>query len=367
MNYGLKLAALALLLPFSAFAESKVESLVRNYSDGETEVISPHVKVRQAIKRDESVHIGAGFAMDIITSSSVDVRSWSSTGTVKDSRLEYSGNLDFTLQDGTFSGGYLQSTENDYISKAFNVGMTRDFFEKNTTLALGFNYSDERVRSSKDSRLDELAVVEMMSISLTQVFSTDSVAQLLYDFRIEKGYLNGSYRLARVQQSDGSVVGLVENHPDIRQRSSLAFKYNKYLRGIGASLANSVRAYLDTWGVTSGTYEGRLSKEFGKNWSWAFNARFYYQTAASFYEDKYTAATLKGFYTGNKTLSNYWSAIAGLRPTYRFGKFELYGKIEYYIERFTNFTDIGRPFDPNDDKAYQLNAYVVGLGLNAKF
>jgi hypothetical protein len=347
-------------------ADTKAESLVRYYSDGETTVASPHLKVKSGVARD-SVTVGAGFAMDIITTSSVDVKSWSSTGTVKDNRLEYSGDVAFTLQDGSFSLGYIQSDENDYHSKAFNVGMSRDFFEKNTTLALGFNYSDEKVRSSKDSRLDEPVQVEMMSVSLTQVLSAISVAQILYDFRIEKGYLNGSYRVARVLQSDGSVVGLTENSPEIRQRNSVAFKYNYYFRSLGASLANSIRAYVDTWDVYSGTYEARLSKDYGKAWSMALNLRFYYQTAASFYQDKYTNETLKGFHTGNKTLSNYWSVNAGLRPTVRLGKFELYGKIEYYIERFSNFTDVGNPTDPTDDKPYSLNAMIFGLGLIGKF
>ncbi len=358
---------IVLIFPFHVLASVEADSLVRIYDDGETYVASPHLRVKSTIAKD-SVEIGAGYAMDIVTSSSCDVRSWSSTGKIADTRREESADLGLNLQNGSFSAGYVQSDENDYHSKAFSAGMTRDFFEKNTTLDLGFSFGDDHVQSSKDSNLDQIMQNESMSLGLTQVLSPVSVIQLLYDFRIEKGFLNGPYRVARLLQDNGTVIGLPENTPLSRGRNSLALKYNYYLKGVGISFANTLRGYTDSWGVTSQTYEGRLSKGFGNSFSLTLNFRYYNQTAAGFYQDKYNLSSMGPYYTGNKTLSQYYTALVGLRPTVRLFKvIELYGKYEYYIEKFQNFTDVGNPLDAGDDKLYSITAQVIGVGLTGKF
>src|SRR4051812_1854136 len=87
-----------------------VESMARLYDDGETQVFSPHFHVDSTVAND-SITVGAGYSMDVVTSSSADVRSWSSTGRISDTRREVEGDLKFNLESGSVSFGYIQSEE----------------------------------------------------------------------------------------------------------------------------------------------------------------------------------------------------------------------------------------------------------------
>jgi hypothetical protein len=364
---AISIFAVSLLSTNPASAETSVDTMVRRYDDGETQVTSPHLRVKSTVAND-SVEIGAGYAMDIVTSSSTDVRSWSSTGRITDIRKEYSADLGMNLERGSVTGGWVHSAENDYDSNTFSLGTTRDFFEKNTTLDLGVSAGFDHVRNSHDPLFNAPMNSEMISMGLTQVLSPVSIAQLLYDFRDENGFLAGSYRVARLFQPDGTVFGIPENVPDNRVRNSVAIKYNYFIRRWLVSTATTLRYYFDTWGVGSETAEERISRDLNKKWSMTLNLRYYTQTASNFYQDKYDPANLTTFFTGNKTLSNYYSILAGIRPTYHFHQnWEAYGKMEYYIEHFNNFTDVGNPLDANDDKLYALKALIIGAGISGKF
>jgi len=353
------------LLSCNARADNTFESMVREYSDGDgTTVTTPHVQMTSNINKD-SVEIGAGYAEDIVTSASTDVRSWSSSGKISDTRREESVHTTFNLQDGSVTAAFVESDENDYHSHTYT---TRDFFEKNTTLDLGVSLGDNHIQHSHVPSFDAVMQTENITVGVTQVLSPISIGQILYDFTIEDGYLSMPYRVARLFQPDGTVIGIAENSPDTRNRQSLAFKYNYYSRRLVSSFATSIRGYLDNWDVSSGTFEERWSKDYNKKISMSVNARAYYQSEANFYKDKYDPNNLPVFFTGNKTLSNYYTVLIGLRPTFHFGKqWDAYAKLEYYVEHFNNFTDVGNPLDPTDDKLYTLNAFVYGAGLSGKF
>jgi len=347
--------------------ETTFESMARYYNDSETQVFSPHTRISSSIMKD-SVVIGAGYAEDVVVSASSDVRSWSSKGVISDLRKEESGDLTFNLQSGSVTGYFIQSDENDYHSQTYGLSTTRDFFQKNTTLDIGVGLGVDHVGNSHEIGFNAPMQHQNVTIGITQVYSPVSIAQLLFDFTAENGFLSGSYRLARLGQTDGSVIGIPENSPNSRVRESLAYKYNHFFKSINSSLATTLRIYYDTWDVKSATLEERLSHDYGKHFSMTYNIRYYQQGQANFYQDKYDPTNLPVFFTGNKTLSNYFTALAGLRPTFHFGKdWEAYAKVEYYIERFGNFTDVGDPLNPADDKLYSINALILGAGFSGKF
>lgn len=367
---NLRSTAFILTLVFfsiSLRADTTFEAMSRYYNDGETKVLSPHARISSTILKD-SVVIGAGYAMDVVTSSSSDVRSWSSKGIISDTRKEESGDVTFNLQNGSVTAYFIQSDENDYHSETYGLSTTRDFFQKNTTLDIGVGLGVDHVGNSHEIGFDVPMEHQNVTLGVTQVFSPESIGQVLYDFTAENGYLSGSYRLARLNQNDGTVIGIPENSPNSRIRQSIAFKYNHYFKGSGNSLASSLRFYYDTWDVKSATLEERLSHDYGKRFTLTYNLRFYQQGQANFYDDKYDPANLPVFFTGNKTLSTYFSGLAGVRPTFHFGKnWDAYAKIEYYTDRFKNFTDVGDPTIASDDKLYVINALIFGAGFSGTF
>lgn len=349
-----------------AHADQSAESMVRVYSDGETSVVSPKVDLSTYILDD--VQIGAGYAMDIVTSASTDVRSWASKGVISDNRREIHGDSTVTLEKGSLSFGYVHSEENDYESNSFAMSTARDFFEKNTTVEVGLTVGEDHIKSSADPNINRLMNHFSTGLGLTQVLNRVSLMQILYDFRLENGYLASPYRVARVTSSDGGVLGMPENHPLSRDRHALAFRYNRYLSSIKSSSATTLRLYMDNWGVKSGTIEERLSRDFSRELAVSLTLRYYYQTNADFYKDKYDPTDMGVFFTGNKTLAQFSTTLVGVRPTYKIGgEWSVFVKGEYYLFNYGNFTDVGVPGNPDDDRIYELSALNFGAGIQGKF
>lgn len=356
-------------LPVDAHA-AKVEAstLLRHYDDGETQVTSPSVEIDTTFNNDR-MKFGLGVANDILTSSSSDVRTYSSTGKIEDNRKEFALNFESAVPDGTMGFGYIQSDEVDYHSKIVSASATREFFQKNTVLGLGFSNGQDRIGDSSDPQFDEPMNHQVYSLSVTQVLSKIEIIQFLYDFRVESGYIMSPYRKAKVKNSSGTIrSSLPENHPRTRNRNAFAVKYNYFLQPWNLSLATTYRFYMDSWEVRSHTIEERLSRELGKRWSLSLIMRYYTQSKASFFQDYYEEGNVPPFRTGNTTLSTYNSMLVGLRPQYNISdRFALYGKYEYYLQTFSDASDAGDYFNPSDDRKLTTNAQVVGLGLNARF
>jgi len=62
----------ALLTPLFAHAEADVETMVRQYDDGRTYVLSPAVDASATFNND-TMTVSAGSAQDLVSSSSADV------------------------------------------------------------------------------------------------------------------------------------------------------------------------------------------------------------------------------------------------------------------------------------------------------
>jgi Protein of unknown function (DUF3570) len=367
----LKQSTPALALAFSmaastALAETDVQMLYRNYDDSRTTVTSPSLDVSSTFNNDQQ-KVSAGFAQDVVTSSSADVTTFSSRGIIHEERHEFSGGMETAVPDGTMSIGYVQSDEHDYHSKIVSAGGTREFFTKNTVVGFGFASGDDTINSSSNSLFDERMRNQVYSLSLTQVLSKISLLQLLYDFRVENGYLASPYRKAKFDDGNGNITARDENHPRTRNRNAWAVKYNYYFDKYGISNANTYRLYQDSWGIMSHTLETRFTKDFGTKWSVGVALRYYMQNKAKFYDEYYEGSS-PAFYTGNKTLATYHSYLLSVRPAYNVtDHWTLYLKAETYQQSFNDAVDAYSLGTKSDDKPLEISAFVVGLGISAKF
>jgi hypothetical protein len=67
-------------------------------------------------------------------------------------------------------------------------------------------------------------------------------------------------------------------------------------------------------------------------------------------------------------LATYMSYGLGLRPAWNLTeKMNLALKIEYFGQNFSDATDAGHLTTLADDKPLAISAFVIGLGLTAKF
>ena len=355
--------------PF-AQASSELTSIIRSYDDGETQVVSPSVDVTGTAYHDQ-LKIGAGWASDIVSSASVDVRSFGSKGQnsrIADRRVEYDLNTELTIPDGTLSAAYIQSDENDYHSKLVSAGGSREFFSKNTVLGFTFSNGQDTIEQSGAPTFHQAMNNQGYSISLTQVLSRVSLINFLYDFRVESGYDASPYRRAIFLDTGGNATTQSENHPLTRNRNAFAVKYNWYSESMRTAFSTTDRLYYDSWGVFSHTLEEKINHDFGKHFNAAFIVRAYQQLQASFYKPYYDSGSPGPFWTGNKTLASFNSYLVGIRPTIKFSDdFSIYLKYEWYTDIYKNTVDPGNLTDVKNGKLVQITASVVGLGMGAKF
>ncbi len=366
----MKVFIVSMFFSCAGFASSEVSSVIREYNDGDTQVVSPSVDISTKAYHDQ-LKIGAGWASDIVSSASVDVRSFGSKGQnsrIGDRRVEYDLSSELTIPDGTLSAAYIQSDENDYHSKLVSAGGSREFFSKNTVLGFTFSNGQDTIEASGLPTFHQSMNNQGYSISLTQVLTRVSLINFLYDFRVENGYDASPYRRAIFLDSSGNATTRTENHPETRNRNALAVKYNWFSESTRIAFSTTDRVYYDSWGVFSNTLEEKFNRDFGRHFNAALIFRFYQQQQAKFYKPYYDSADSNVFWTGNKTLATYNSYLAGIRPTIKFSDdFSIFMKYEYYTDIYKNAIDPGNLSDVTNAKLIRITANVYGLGMTAKF
>ncbi len=370
MRYGftaITLSAFSMFLLNTSPARGEVDAstVVRYYDDGKTQVTSPTLEVGSTFNEDK-MRLNVHLAQDVLTSASSEVKTYSSRGVIQDVRNEVQLNYEAQVPDGTLTLGLISSDEKDYHSKIVSAGGSREFFTKNTVIGFGLSSGQDQVLASGNANFSEAMQHQIYSISLSQILSKSSLIQLLYDFRVENGFLASPYRKAKVINGS-TIIALNENHPRTRNRHAMGVKYNFYADSWKLSFATSYRLYQDSWDVLSNTIEERITRELSRKFELSGSLRYYTQKKAKFYQDYYI--TDPGvFYSGNNTLATYSAIALGLRPAYQLtDKMNLSMKFEYYSQFFDDATDAGQLSTLADDKKLSVSAFVIGVGLTAKF
>ncbi len=255
-------------------------------------------------------------------------------------------------------GGHL-SKEFDFLSAGTNVGISRDFNSKNTTLEGGLNLEFDEVQpvggapiGGTDVNLLDKAKNKSKNVvggtfGITQVITRRWLAQLNYSYDRSTGYLTDPYKIVSELDADGVVLGYrFESRPDSRVRQSLYWG-NKVAVG-PTTLDASARYGNDSWGTNSTTLDAR----------WRFNvtssnAPIYLEPHVRWYRQD--AATFYRLYLGEPTaLPQYYSADQRLAP-------------------FTGTTfglKLGVPIQGKGDLSFRLESYrqsasVRSSGLSA--
>jgi len=354
----------ALVSPL-AHAATEASTVIRRYDDSKTQVLSPSLEVTSTFNEDRMT-LSFEHTQDLLTSASSEVKTYASQGKITDHRKEFGLNFSSLIPDGNISFGVITSDEEDYNSRIVVAGGTREFFQKNTTVGFGFATGADVIRANGNPTFIEGMSHQIYSISLAQILSKQAIFQILYDFRVENGYIASAYRRAKLI-SGSSVVALSENHPRTRNRHAVGFKYNYFSNALKTSFATAYRVYQDSWGVMSHTIEERISYEFSRKFEIATTMRYYTQNKAKFHKDYYVGDP-GPFYTGNNTLGTYNSINLGLRPSWNItDKLNVSAKFEAYQQRFQDVTAANRLETLDDDEKLKIDAFVVGLGMTAKF
>jgi hypothetical protein len=250
-------------------------------------------------------------------------------------------------------GGYA-STELDYTVYSLNAGISRDLFQKNTTLSLAFDHEFAISFPAQGGKPTPMAPTYVprggtdkkntnsVVTSLTQVMNRAWITQLSYEVGFVEGYQNDPYKILSVVNpvTGGPLYYVNEARPRDRKRQSLYWG-NKVVVGRTA-LSFSARAYHDSWQINSVT--GEISDRIPLT-RWLYvepDFRYYHQTAASFF---------RYYLLGDEPLPKYASAdfrlaeFSAVTGGLRFGvKTPMKG--EFYLVA-DQYEQLGRERQPN--------------------
>lgn len=206
-----------------------------------------------------------------------------------------------------------RSQELDYISNSLILTLSQEMFQRNTTVTLRGQVNDDRVGELGVSGnvKNEIKNVYTGALNLTQILSTTTVFNIDYDFMMMNGFLSDPYRKVQVFNSSGVYEILDEIHPDKRVRQAVTSRISQFIDPVKASLIGSYRYYFDDWSVKSHTVEFRFNKYVFDDFIVGFNYRYYTQSGADFYFDRYDQTITSQYRTADYKLKPFNSNTFG--------------------------------------------------------
>ena len=224
--------------------------------------------------------------------------------TFRDTRLALSGGLSLPLNRVTnFNFGLYGSAEHDYSSLGGNLSLTRDFNQRNTTLAVRGAYfhdtvSPEGGRPAPFSSMPPEGVQKVklpgdgtkqvmdLGLGVTQVLNRKTLLHLNYTYSNVRGYQTDPYKLFSVVDP---VTGdpratdpyLYEGRPDARNKHVF---FGRLVRHLGRDIVHlSYRYFTDDWGINSHTLDLTYRWNFSNGKFLKPHLRYYSQSEADFY------------------------------------------------------------------------------------
>ncbi len=234
--------------------------------------------------------------------------------TFKDSRLALDGSISQPVgRMSTFTYGGHLSTELDYQSLGANLGFSRDFNKRNTTLELSGAISLDRVAPHGGLPIPFAALTQSASggefaggddgvvgtgttgskttldavFGLTQILDRNTIAQVNYSFSRVSGYLSDPYKILSIVNNASSPTPgeplsyIYEGRPGSRTKN--AFFVHARRNFWGSMLDASYRYYTDNWGLRSKTVDLFFRQKIVGQNAIQPHFRWYEQTAADIY------------------------------------------------------------------------------------
>lgn len=298
------------------YADDDETTVITSLVDGELKLPVPAV-------------IDAHVLVDAVSSASVDVVS-AATPVWTENRIELGANVVARVADMDISAGYLTSGENDWRSHTVLVGLRREMFQKNTTLSLGYAFTDNRIGRAFDPNFQRDLVVHGAELGLSQLLDKKTLVSATYTLQRSDGYHASPYRFVT------TATGLAspELHPDERTRHGVTLRM---LRAIGDATSIDVqyRLYADGWGILSHTGTVAWTRELGETVDVRIRARGYYQGAADFYRESYEMPMR--FMSADRELGTFWDAGGGAKLSWTGERLALDLKLDGIYYRFLDF------------------------------
>lgn len=280
-------------------------------------------------------------------------------------RGEFGIGLVQLIDEATISITNLYSIEHDYSSETIAGSFSIPFAKKNTTVQLGLVKSWDKIFPQTRNWTTDKSVIST-TLTLTQIFSTDFIAQLEFFYSNSEGFLSDPYQVITVVNYDSSYLQKFENiYPVYRNRAASGLRTVLRLSDI-SSLQLGYRYYIDDWDVKSHTisvlYQHQL---FEDKLLLGAGIRTYIQGKAKFFKAEYKEPEeymsvdpkLNGIFSNEFEFN--LSLNGSLIPIIENEKLELNARVNFYIRK-TDSPDWHSKYD-------KLYALLMSIGFRFLF
>jgi hypothetical protein len=298
---------------------SVASALYTRVDSNATTVWAPRTSLGARVS--DAVSVQAAVAIDAWTGASIDVTT-AATDAIHEVRKEVTAGSSYELSNATLSAGYRYSSESDYWSNGGVLSASIDMAANNTTLDLAAFGSLDTVGRSGDPGFDRPQQSIGGRVSLTQILSTKSVAQLSWETTRVSGYQAGPYRFVAIN-GQGLCAGsgpycVPEVVPSLRLRNAAVARLRRAI-GERVSVGGEYRFYVDDWGLTSHTVAPDLALLVGEHGTLSASYRYYTQSEADFYRPRYVnEGTVPRYVTRDRELSALYSNRIGIGYLHEF-------------------------------------------------
>jgi hypothetical protein len=302
----------------------------------------------------------------------------------------------------TVNAGVGFSSEYDYQHIGANLGLTRDFNQRNTTLSLAMAYANDTIKpvgglplplaqmgdavgddsspANRGGDSDSKNVTDVL-LGMTQVLGRHTVLRVNLSYSNSSGYLTDPYKiLSVVDPSTGQPIArspapgasgplnvyLFENRPDSRRKEGVYAELRHDFSG--KVLQVDYRFSTDDWEVDSHTLESRLRLPFGESSYLEPHVRYYQQTAASFYRYSLpNASGLPEFATADARLADMNAVTVGLKYGHvTAGGNEWNARLEFYQQKAKAPTEFLIGDQRSNTQMPDFNAVILQFGYHFK-
>ncbi len=243
---------------------------------------------------------------------------------IHDVRHAYSLTVPVTFGNNTLTPNLAYSTESDYRSVGFALNYDLQLNQKNTTLHGAVAYTPDHVRD--DTLVNwQHKTSEDYLVGVTQLLTPKSYLTFDFTLGLEEGYLNDPYRSVMTlfpdPQTTADAALMPENRPRHRTKETAYLSFTQFAEPLNGSVELGYRFFHDTYGITANTFEVTWHQNVIKNLVFSPGLRYYYQSAASFYNVIFLDANnLPPYYSSDYRLSNMETFTYSLNLNYRLVK-----------------------------------------------
>ncbi len=166
--------------------------------------------------------------------------------------------------------GQSESKEADYVSRSQSLMYSRSTPDNNTTFDAAIARTHDTINPVTQLVVDEKKTVHEWLLGLTQVLTPQDLLQVQWVHASGRGYFSDPYKL-------------LDARPNHRRMDALSLRWNHHWPATDTTARWHARVARDSFGIRANTFGLDLAQVLSPQWTLTPSARFYTQSAATFF------------------------------------------------------------------------------------